>query len=318
VFNNLKKKTIMKTKFMFAFAFAALLASCSHDETVDNPVNGKTPLNISLASVSAITRGAYEAGGVLGAGSIGVFTTGTGYSAVNMQYNYGTSSWLPFNAANTVYLSNETATVFAYGPYDAAFNRAAAPLAAGEYTEAKDLCTTTVGGFDNTHSTASLTLNHAYSRISFAINKDASYTGTCKIENIAISGPAIYTAATADFSAATTVLSGKTAGTVQYNPAIASMAVGTPVTKSFIMIPAATAEFTAATTLTFKVDGVNLTATLPAVLPASTGINELLAGSNYTVNIRIKGTKLIINSVQINPWTAVPVTGDVVPVTTPV
>jgi len=311
----------MKTKFIFAFVFAALLASCSHDDVVDNPSNGKTPLNISLASVSATTRGAYDAGGVLTEGSIGVFTTGTGYTSANMKYNYGTPSWAPQDEANTVYLSNEIATVFAYGPYDGAFNRAAAPLAAGEYAESKDLCTTTVTGFTNTNSAVSLTLNHAYSRISFVINKDVSYTGTCKIENLAISGPAIYATATADFTTPTTVISGKTAGTVQYDPLIAGITFGTPVTKSFVMIPAATSEFTGGTVLTFKVDGVNLTTTLPVALPSETvgaGINELAAGYNYTVNIRIKGTQLVINSVQVNPWTAVPVTGDVVPVATPV
>jgi hypothetical protein len=309
----------MKTKFVFAFAFAALLASCSHDEAVDNQSNGKTPLNISLASVSATTRGAYDAGGLLSEGSIGVYADGTGYTSSNVQYNYATPSWTPQDAASAINLSNETATLFAYGPYSATFNRTATGLTAGEYSEANDLSTTTVSGFDNTHPTANLTLNHAYSRISFVINKDASYTGTCKIENIAISGPAIYATATANFNTATTVISSQTAGTVQYDPTIASMST-TAITKSFLIIPAATDAFTGGTTVTFKVDGVNLTATLPVALPGEVtgaGIKELLAGSNYVVNIRIKGTQLIINSVTVNPWTAVPVNGDVLPVALP-
>lgn len=309
----------MKTKFMFAFALAALMASCSQDESVDNLSNGKTPLNISLASVSATTRGGYDTGGLLSEGSIGVYATGTGYNSANVQYNYATPSWIPQDAASAINLSNETATLFAYGPYAAAFSRTATGLTAGEYTEAKDLCTTTVTDFDNTHPTANLILFHAYSRMSFIITKDASYTGTCKIENIAVSGPAIYATATANFSTATTVLSSLTPGVVEYDPAILSITT-TPVTKSFLIIPAATAEFTVGTTVTFKVDGVNLTALLPVALPGEitgAGIKELLAGSNYVVNIRIKGTQLIINSVTVNPWNDVPVNGDVFPVALP-
>ncbi len=313
---------LMKTKgvFVFAFAFAALFISCSQDEVVNNQSNVKKPLNVSLASVSAVTRGVYDAGGLLETGSIGVYATGAGYASENVQYSYGTSSWAPQNVANTIYLSNETATLFAYGPYNAAFSRTATSLAAGEYTESRDLCITTVTGFTNTNSDVNFTLSHAYSRLSFVITKDASYSGTCKIENIAISGPAIFTTAKADFSSAAAVISNQTAGTVQYNPALASM-LAAPVTKSFLIIPAATTAFTAATTLMFTIDGVNLKATLPVASPgASTnaGIKELVAGSNYIVNIRIKGTQLIINGVQVNQWNSVPVTGDIVPVVTPV
>jgi len=290
---------------LFALCACLLFGCCTSDKDIGMAADLKA-LDIRSASVTCTTRGVYDSGGTLGSGSIGVYAIGTGYTSANVQYNYGNSAWAVQTAGQTIYLSANAATLFAYGPYSSTFNRTSQTLTAAPYDETKDLCTATVSGKSNTAATVSFTLAHAYARLSFVINKDNSYSGTCAVGDISISGPAIYTTAVEDFS--TSTLSGKTVGKVEFNPAISSMTIGTPITQSLLLIPASTGEFTSATTVKFTVDDVVLTATIPVAAPSASsdsGINELKSGTNYTVNVCIKGTQLSVGSVQIKSWNSV-------------
>lgn len=292
-------------------ALAFVLGGCaSHDDTLTE----KKSLVVSSASIESTTKGVYNTGGTLTNDSIGIYSFGTGYSDVNDRYNYGSSSWSPNNTSKQVYLTGNTATLFAYAPYKSTFSISSTTLTAGQYSETSDLCSGTATNVNNAAPTVSFTLGHVYSRITFSINKSSSYSGSCAVTNIAISGPAIYKTATDNLTPSSAAISGKTTGSVSFNPAIASITSGTPVTASFLMIPAATSEFTGATTVAFTVDGVALTTTLPVSDPTTTtGMNALTAGTNYTINITVQPTSLTVNSVTINAWTSVTVSGTIYP-----
>ena len=135
----------MKTILTFLIPASLLLAGCAADETpgmVDPstpPVEATVPLIVESAAVSAeVTTRA-----TVSSGSIGIFLTGTGYTAINnRQYNYGTPAWVPNGGvANTIYLGGTTASVCAYHPYASTLNNSAAiPLTSQVFDNAsKDI-----------------------------------------------------------------------------------------------------------------------------------------------------------------------------------
>jgi hypothetical protein len=302
-----------KNLLLIGMTAMLLLPGCSSKDDV--VANGeKVALNVSSASISATTRGVYDAGGTLTNGSIGIYSFNNGYSDANVRYDYGTSSWTPNDLTKTIYLGGNAATIFAYAPYTSTFNISATTLNSIKYSEDNDLCTATASGVSSANTSVALKLDHVYSRITLSIDKDAGYTKACNITNISISGPAMYKTAVANLTpSASTLYTSKTAGTVTIDPQISNITSGTPVTASFLMIPAATAEFTDVTTLTFTVDGLTYTATLPVVDPASaTGLNALSASSNYVISVKLKPTAISISGVTVNPWNQV-AAGTIIP-----
>lgn len=301
-----------KNLLLIGMTAMLLLPGCSSKDDV--VAGDKVALNVSSASISATTRGVYDAGGTLTNGSIGIYSFNNGYSDANVRYDYGTSSWTPNASSKTIYLGGNVATIFAYAPYTSTFNISATTLNSIKYSEDNDLCTATASGVSSANASVALKLDHVYSRITLSIDKDAGYTKTCNITNISISGPAICKTAVADLTpSASTLFTSKTAGTVTIDPQISSITSGTPVAASFLMIPAATSDFAAATTLTFTVDGLTYTATLPVADPASaTGLNALSAGSNYVISVKIKPTAISISGVTVNPWNQV-AAGTIIP-----
>lgn len=290
-------------RIIFLFLAGIALISVAGCSSEDNTITGgkKTVLNVSSASIQAATRGVYDSGGTLTGGSIGIYSFGSGYSDTNVRYSYGTPYWSADNASKTIYLTGKSATLLAYSPYSSSFSLTSAPLTAGAYSEANDLCAGTVSAISSLNPSAGFTLGHVYSRITLSIS--TSYSGACNITSIAISGSAIYTSATANLTpSASPLLSGKTSGAVSLNPGITSLTAGTSVTESFLMIPAATAEFIGATTITFTVNGMAQRVTLPTSDPTTGGINALTAGKNYVITVLVQPTGLTVNSVTVNSW----------------
>lgn len=292
------KRTILL--FLAGIALISVVGCSSEDNTTTG--GKKTALNVSSASIQAATRGVFDSGGTLTGGSIGIYSFGSGYSDANLRYSYGTPYWSADNASKTIYLTGKSATLLAYSPYSSSFSLTSAPLTAGIYSETNDLCVGTVSVINNLNPSAGFTLGHVYSRITLSIN--TSYSGACNITGVVISGSAIYTSAVANLTpSAYPVLSGKTTGTVSLNPDITSLTAGTSVVESFLMIPAATEEFTGATTITFTVNGTAQRVILPASDPATTtGINALTAGQNYLITVLVQPTGLTVNSVTVNSW----------------
>lgn len=317
----------MKKNYIFAAIAIALLTGCSNEDEPQTGTEGEVALSVASASVQAMTtKGAYDTGGILTTdGNIGVSViSGTGYSTVNdynVQYSYDNieSEWKPAGAS--IYLNNNAATLLAIAPFTSGVDYLAASLTAQIYDEAKDLCVSR-GPVTAVNSVPAVDfiMDHVYARLSFTINKDVTYSGTGAITNIAIeNADAIFATAAADLTVIPDpAITFGTAGPVQYNPAITEMTTGIPVPSSMLMIPSATANFLTATTVRFTVDGIDLTASLPVAAPAAGGINELIRGTNYLINVSIKGTALIVNSVTVTNWIPETVANDVVPVPSPV
>ena len=276
----------------------ALLSSCSSD---DDPT---VAVPIALASVQVKgngiqSRDAYYDGGTITEGSIGIYTYGTSYSYNNVKYNYGSTFWTPDSKA--IYLTGSNTTLVAYTPYSSTFNITSVPMKAGEYSEYEDICTGRVTGINNQSSSFGFTLSHVYSRLTLTICTNLD--GDASISNIAISGPGIYSSATANLSGTSPVIINKTANTINFDPDIPSLAADYPVAVDFFMIPAAASAFTGPTTIAFTVNGTVQSITLPVSAPADGGLNTLAGGTDYTVSVFIKPTSVTLNSVTINPWT---------------
>lgn len=287
-----------------------MLASCNK-EAIEQTETENFPLSILSASLSVIITKSGST--ITDGGKIGVFqnTTTNGYTAKNnVEYDYIStdSKWIVMPTGNEIYLSNKNASVCAYYPYNTAItNATSVVLTSQPYTMANDLSFNTNTTVNNTNSSVNLTMNHAYSQITFKIRKDATYTGTGAISNIIISNTGILTSNVLNITNGTY---GKgIAGTVSYNPAIISMPAydatnGTTITATtsltnVLMVPVSTA-MTTNVALSFVVDGITLNTSIPmASLP------QLVAGMNYNITVMILGTKLAINNVTVTDWLSV-------------
>jgi len=282
----------MKKIFFVAIA-AALLASCSNDDSTSTVVpSGLTPLAVSNASLNALTRSA----STITTGSMGVFllaNVDSQYVAKTSRFTYSTtdSKWNATSTDSTIYLNSHCASICAYYPFNGSADPTAVAITSTSDTLKGDISysvsNTTAS---NKNANISLTLNHALSRIQFKIVKDATYSGTGAISSISIENTAILTANTINIT--TGAYATGTAGTVTYNPAISSTST-TAVDSKVLMVPVAT--ISGNVNVTFKVDGVNLTAAL-------SGLTKLEAGKSYVINVTIKGTALTFSSVQVTDW----------------
>lgn len=295
-----------------------MLSACSKDEVSLTGAQREVPLSVAEASVEASgTKGTFDTGGTLtNGGTMGLFVSGTGYTGLeNVEYDYdeAASAWIP--EGDTVFLSNNPATLTAVAPYTPGLDYKAAALTAQKYSEAADLCVCAAVTARNTAPQVSFSLEHVYARITFTISKDASYTGAGAVSKITLdNGAAICPSATADLSVNPEVITFGATGTVAYDPGIGSITTGAAVTTGALLVPSA--NFTNPTTVSFTVDGTVISALLPASAPASGGLNELLAGNNYQVAVTIKATALTIGSVSVTDWTMQAVPGEIIAVPT--
>ena len=89
-----------------------------------------------------------------------------------------------------------------------------------------------------------------------------------------------------------------TAGTVSYDPGIASVALGDSAVTSALMVPT-NKLISGDIALSFTIDGYKTSATLNAT---DCGLTSLEAGRNYTIPVTISGKQLIITKVSVTPW----------------
>ena len=89
-----------------------------------------------------------------------------------------------------------------------------------------------------------------------------------------------------------------TAGTVSYDPGIASVALGDSAVTSALMVPT-NKLISGDIALSFTIDGYKTSATLNAT---DCGLTSLEAGKNYTIPVTISGKQLIITKVSVTPW----------------
>lgn len=291
----------MKRILIFA-ALAALLASCSQDELPTPANKDLTPLGVSSASVSAvITKGNSDIP------KIGVFQVGDTYYNQTIQ-EYDKSNDGKWAATTPIYLNNNPSTVFGYYPLESLpttsySSESKITLTSQPYSTTYDLCYDLHSGLTNAtpDPTVSFDMNHAYSRLIFSFDKDASYSnGVGAVSSIAINGN-VYANALMDMKNNAAITEGTADYTIKGDQnTILATAGSTTANKVDLLMAPVTTTFNQDTQLTFIVDGKTMRLTLPKTL-----FSALQPKYQYTIKITLKGSGLLVSNVTVEDWTSV-------------
>lgn len=292
---------MMKTIFTLLIPASLLLAGCTADETpgmVDPsipPVEATVPLTVESAAVNAevITRAAVTSG------SIGIFLTGTGYTAINnRQYDYGTPAWTPNGGvANTIYLGGATASVCAYHPWQASLNNSAAiPLNSQLFDNAsKDISFATARNVDGSsaNKSTSFAMTRAYAKVTFVFQR-SNYPGTCQVQKVELKN-LLPSAALNIGTGAYSTVAGVANSSVSQTKNVTVPATGTVAWGSdFLLVPCTPAS--TGMTLVITVDGKTMTTTIP------TASYKPTKGEYKTITITVQGTGINTTSVTTTDW----------------
>lgn len=309
---------------MFAVIASTMLASCSSEDAPTVAQTGKTELGVSAVISGAVgTRALTD--GFAADSTIGVFidntASGVDYTPTTATYTYGSTVWAP-PASGKIYLTSETATVYAFYPrgiagdidlsaktlkvnVDSVQNFSATSQkdymygtaragAEGSYTYPLATVSNAVGSSD-----ASLFFHHVLSKLSFIVNKESSYTGAGLLTSVRLTKAAGF-------------LSGSSIGTINLNNGVISGLKATTdivfngsttinaAAGTIVLVQGLVAPIVATTgiTLTLTIDGKNMIVTLPSASPADAWLQE----KNYTYTINVQGTELSVVSVAITAW----------------
>ncbi|MBP1593196.1 MAG: hypothetical protein H6Q12_214 [Bacteroidetes bacterium] len=286
----------MKKLLFTVFATVLMLSGCSNEEAATvSPDNTLVALSVSSVSFPAVKTKATTS---LSGGSIGVFLgSANGYTAINnVQYTYSAGAWTKTSGGD-IYLGSSAASVCAYYPYSASVtNSSSVSLQSQIYTSAADLCYAPyITNLKNSAQNAAFVMSHAYSRITFTITRDATYTGTCNITDISLTNSGLKTLATFNITNGTYTTG--TNGSVSFNPSISSIASGANTSTSVLLVPVT--GLTGNIDLAFTIDGASFSTSIPV---STAGLATLSAGINYKINVTIKYTSLTNNSVSTTDW----------------
>ena len=294
------------TGFLLAGLLSLLLVGCTREDFRSSGEG--TSMSISSLSMMVGTGTKSTTTITTNGASLGAFRlAANGYTAQsNAQYTYSTS---PSGWSTTVpiTLSTATASVCAYYPYGAAgitgsTDPTAVTLTSQKYDAAQDLCyATNVTTLSSSAPTAAFAMQRAYAQLTFTITRGSLFTGTGNITNIAIANAGIFSSAS--FKITDGTFSSTTPGSVSFNPSIASITYGTPVTTSVLMVPVTTA-MTGNLDLIFTVDGKIMTASLPV---STSNLTTLTAGNSYNIKIQLSQT-------TANCYILTPSSGIIIPV----
>lgn len=291
---------------------AACFAGCSGDEmpgteTAPRPVEDTVPLVVESTRIEAAASGTpvTRAGDPpLTSGSIGIFLSGSKYTAINnRKYNYASSTWTPDGGVtNTIYLGGPVAKVCAYHPWTAGYNTSTAiPLTSQDYDDAKDISYAVnrkmTGNPTGCKTTFALT--HAYALATIQLKRD-NYSGTCKVSKLELKN--LLPAATLDITDGTASATDGVSGnatisrTVDITVPVTGVATTQP---KYLLVPCTPAG--SGMVLALTVDGKPMTLTVPATT------YKPVAGVSNTITVGIKGTALKVSSVTTTDWA----TGDI-------
>jgi uncharacterized protein (TIGR02145 family) len=272
--------------FLLAGFLSLLLVGCTQDDSLsrDGEETSMSISSLSLAGTGTKSTTTIVTNSV----SLGAFRlAANGYTAQsNVQYTYSTAKpgW---STTSPIILNTATASVCAYYPYGAAgitgsTDPTAVTLTSQKYDAAQDLCyATNVTTLSSSSPTATFAMQRAYAQLTLTITRTPSFTGTGNITNIVIANAGILSSAS--FKITDGTFNSTTPRMVSFNPGIASITSGTPVTTSVLMVPVTTA-MTGNLDLIFTVDGKTMTASLPA---SANNLTTLVAGNKYNINIQL-------------------------------
>lgn len=306
-----------------------LLAGCTSGEPFSKeteipgiPEGEYAPLSVESAVIEAEVTTSTRA--ALGSGSIGVFLTGTGYTAKNnMKYNYATPAWTPQDVANTIYLGSANANVCAYYPYAASsMTLNGFTLTSQVYDAAKELSfatNQTVNGAKtgSPNRNVAFALTRAYSRVNVIVKRHATnYPGTCQVTALKLKN--ILASTTLNISngtqAATTSVVANEVSATSFST---TLTAGSTTQKDFLTVPCTFASTTVNSvgncglTIQLTVDGRTMTTGI-----LTTKLPKMEKGKQYTVTVTINGTSLGVGTVtEAADWTNTPIdAGDALPV----
>lgn len=333
-------KLISTAKLFTIFTSAAIICSCSKEDTDNVMPETSATLQIETSVLTRTSRSAFAAtqsttanGPVMGTNltagdkiGVSVFNTGsadnyqgmTDTATRNLAWTFDGSVW---NAGTPFYLQNSQADIYAYYPYSASATNMSAIEVAPGYTDY--LYGKSSNAVSKPAPAAQITLNHALSMISFTFSR-TNYPGECKLNSITVKGvPADGTMdlrdGSIDVSSTTTDLAVKyfnagnyTTGnwnhiTIPATGTIGNVTTGTGNTvteasafHALVLPVAALPANTNTLRAEVMIDGAVYTVALNVQTPNA---NKWEAGKHYVYNLMLKGKELTVSTVTVNQWT---------------
>lgn len=311
---------------------ALALQGCDRaDQEAGLPAPGNTPLVVLSAGIDGETPAGTRAAVTtteLTTGSLALFlrgAAGTGYADKNnLKYTYtaaGTpSKWVAADAANTLYLGAEQASVCACYPHngDGTCNDPTAiPLTSQAYTAtAANLSYDTDRTLDGTGTgcKTSFTLKRAYAKVNFTFTRD-NYPSAGALTQITLANCCTKNSTlnikTGVYATATTVadLSNTVSLTIPADKTPVATADGDAAKNSFLVVPGNIPDYAGATGMgaevVLTVDGKNVRVLIP-----KTTLAAWQAGKAYNIRIKLTGTGITLGTVETKDWTTDEVKAD--------
>lgn len=308
-----------KTNRLTCLLAAVLLAGCSGSELPEGlqpagPSEAETPLNVTVASLESEVESSpgTRATTNLTTGSIGIFRDNlNGYTAAsNVQYNYGSSKWLPQTTSETIYLGLLSVNVCAYHPWISGYNTATAiPLTSNVYAAANDLSYATnqsVDGLTNKTTALTFAMKRAYARVAFKLKRD-NYPGTCTVTKLTVANllPSTTLNITSGTYAANTGTAAATLDRTRTVTVTATVGASTDWGEEYLLVPCTPAS--TGMTITLTVDGKTM-----STIVSKTNYTPV-AGQYKTITLTLKGTDLKASSVTTENWTSQDLSGEYIP-----
>ena len=280
-----------------------LLCGCTAGEApgiepVKPPVTGTVPLTIESAMVDA--QVATRTTTTLTSGSIGIFLSGEGYTAIsNRRYDYAASAWSPNGGAgNAIFLGGTTASVCAYYPWQEALgNSTAIPLTSQSLANNnQDFCFAPNRNMDGSSAgrSTNFIMKHAYAKLTFKFQR-SNYPGACRVQKVELKN--LLPSATLNIgTGAYSTAAGVANSSVSLAKDVTVPATGTVTWGSDILLVPCTPAGTGMTVV-ITVNGEMMSTTIPVA------DYRPVQGVYKTILITVKGTGINITKVEAEDWT---------------
>lgn len=263
----------MKCFLSILSALVLLTGGCTISDDLSAGEDTRVPLELNIYVEGNVrTRSATP----LMSGSIGIYLLPENdYSQGAYLYSAISGNW---TAGTPLMLSGNEASVCVWYPYNYRIpadlaGLKAFPLTAQPFTGAADLCyQVSTGGLNNRNYSLQARLQHAYSLLEFHLSRDITFKTAGNVGSITLSATGLLHSITLDIT--TGSYANPAGGNVTYNAGVTVPATGEVITA--LLLPPAT--LTGDLSLTFRVDGKDMTAVLPR-----TSLPGFVAGTKYIV-----------------------------------
>jgi len=304
----------MKKMYLFCGALVALLSSCSTEQAVNDNSAGLSPLNVAVNISDKISTRSAVAN--FTAENIAVYVAGAGYSPIEVSNGKATTTTGVGTIDSLLPIINIGELVHVYGFYPSvavvnpvatstipATVYAAQSFSATEQTDY--MYATQDADVSNAEPDVVLTFHHALAKLSFVVQKTATYAGTGTLTQIKLSSPTdstfLFLAATGTmaissgtFAALTDTTDLTLAGSTAINE------IGGIVVNAFALVAPLT-PLSTGIILTMTIDGQIYTGTIAGTATSWD------AGKDYTYTVTVSGKTLVVSAVNITDWS--PTTG---------